>query len=140
MQNVPQNFIIHRYYPCSISTLGQRCFNIVYHHSNNIDPMLKMKQNLQLDFQCCTKLIVSVSTTERTLNQCWTTLMQPFFNIVQCCFNLVPTLIWHYQHYVKVTSTSIEAIQNQPGYWKVWICRKLVSFILMNEKIFFTIY
>ena len=44
----------------SISTLDQRCFNIVDHRWNNVDSTLKIKQYPELHFQRCKILI-----------QCW---------------------------------------------------------------------
>ena len=41
----------------NISTSNQRCFNVVDHRLNNVDPTLKMKQNPTSHFQRCTTLI-----------------------------------------------------------------------------------
>ena len=77
-------------YPDNISRSDQRCFNVVDQHSNNVDPTLKMKQNLTSDFQRYTKLIQRRCPTliQRrcpTFKQRWnkidTTLSQRFFNV-----------------------------------------------------------
>ena len=58
-------------YPANISTSDQ-CFNVVDQRWNNVDPTLKMKQNLTLDFQSCATLIQ---------RQC-STLKQHWYNVV----------------------------------------------------------
>ena len=86
--------IFHRYYPANISTSDQGCFNVVDHRSNNFDPTLKMKQIPEVGFLTLNKIdIMWASSVETTLNQRSTTSMEPFFNVVQFCFNVVSTLI-----------------------------------------------
>ena len=77
--NFFQNFLFQEYaFPANISTSDQRCFNVVDQRWNNVDPTLKMKQNLTSDFQRYTTLIQRQSLT---LKQRWynvdTTLFQP---------------------------------------------------------------
>ena len=80
---------------------------------------------------------MSVSSVETILIQRCTASMQPFFNVAQCLFNVVSTLI---SHHLNVVSTwlqhQLKLNQNQSGYWKVWICRNLISFILIYSNIF----
>ena len=80
---------------------------------------------------------MSVSSVETILIQRCTASMQPFFNIAQCLFNVVSTLI---SHHLNVVSTwlqhQLKLNQSQSGYWKVWICRNLISFILIYSNIF----
>ena len=52
--------------PVNISTSHQRCFNIVDQLWNNVDPMLKMKENPTSDFQCWYNFILSL--LQRVLN------------------------------------------------------------------------
>ena len=80
---------------------------------------------------------MSVSSVETILIQRCTASMQPFFNVAQCLFNVVSTLI---SHHLNVVSTwlqhQLKLNQSQSGYWKVWICRNLISFILIYSNIF----
>ena len=104
--------IFHRYYPANFSTSDQGCFNVVDHRSNNFDPTLKMKQISEVGFLTLNKIdTMWVSSVETTLNQRCTTSMEPFFNVVQFCFNVVSTLIWRYlKGCFNVASTSVKAI------------------------------
>ena len=98
--------------------VGLQFITIVDHHSNSVDPTLKMKQNPKSDFQCCTTLIqcqcLSVKTT---LSQSHTTSIQSFFKVAQCSFNVVSTLIWHY---LDVVSTSVKAISKP-----IWLVKRM---------------
>ena len=58
----------------TFQTSDQLCFNVVDKHWNNVDPTLKMKQNLTSDFQRCTTLI-------QRRNKVGTTLIQRCFNL-----------------------------------------------------------
>ena len=49
--------------PANISVSDQRCFFVVDQRWNNVDPVLKMKQNPTSDFQLCTTLIQRHCTT-----------------------------------------------------------------------------
>ena len=68
--------------PANISTSDQRCFNVVNQRWNNVDSMLKMKQNPTSDFQRYTTLI---QRQFLTLKQRWynvdTTLFQPSVDV-----------------------------------------------------------
>ena len=72
------------YGPANISTSDQRCFNFVDQRWNNVDPMLKLKQNPMSDFQRCTFL----QRRSQTLKQRWynfiLTLFQRVLNISKC--------------------------------------------------------
>ena len=71
-----------------ISTSDQRCFNIVDHCWNNIDPTLKLQQNLKSHFQRCTTLIQrrcptlksTLRNVEATVFQRCTTSFQPWYD------------------------------------------------------------
>ena len=80
---------------------------------------------------------MSMPSVETILNQRCIASMQPFFKVAQCRFNFVSTLI---SHHLNVVSTwlqhQLKLNQNQSGYWKVWICRNLISFILIYSNIF----
>ena len=52
--------------PVNISTLDQRCFNIVDQRWNNVDPTLKMKENPTSDFQRLYNFVLSF--LQRVLN------------------------------------------------------------------------
>ena len=52
--------------PVNISTLDQRCFNIVDQRWNNVDPTLKMKENPTSDFQRWYNFVLSF--LQRVLN------------------------------------------------------------------------
>ena len=84
--------------PANISTSDQRCFNVVDQSWNNVDPTLKMKQNLTSDFQRCTTLIQrqcpmlknrrnNVTQRRNNVAQRWnnvdTTLFQPSVDVSQ---------------------------------------------------------
>ena len=61
---------------------------------------------------------------ETILNQRWKTSMQPFFNVAQCLFNVVSTLIWHYFNVILTWSQcSLNVYKNQSCKWNIWICR-----------------
>ena len=67
------------YFPASISTLDQRCFNVVDQSWNNVDLTLKMKQNPMSDFQ---RYTTSVPGVEAKLKQRYTTSKQRWYNVV----------------------------------------------------------
>ena len=110
----------------NISTSNQRCFNVVDHRLNNVDPTLKMKQNPTSHFQRCTTLIQ---------RQC-PALKQRRNNSTQRWNNVVSTL---YQE-----STLVKAILNPVGLMMIADCEIVeymlntwIVFILLNEKTFF---
>ena len=96
----------------------QRCFNIKDHRSNNIDPTLRMKKiKSEIGFSTLHNIdTVLVPSVETMLNQRCTTLMQPFFNVAQCRFNVVSTLILHYLNVVSMwLQRQLKLHQNQSG-------------------------
>ena len=97
------------YTPANILTSYQHCVNVVDQRWNNINPMLKMKQNLTSDFQRCMTLI-----------QCRCLTLKQHWN------NVDTTLSWRY---FNVASTLLKAISKPVGL--VCISKK-ISFILLN--------
>ena len=96
----------------------QRCFNIKDHRSNNIDPTLRMKKiKSEIGFSTLHNIdTVLVPSVETMLNQRCTTLMQPFFNVAQCRFNVVSTLILNYLNVVSMwPQRQLKLHQNQSG-------------------------
>ena len=92
-------------------TVGSTCFNIVNHHSNNVDKTLKMKENPKSDFQCCTTMIQcrvqrwnNVKSTLHNVNAIFFRRCTMSF---QRCFNVDMTLS---QRCFNVVSTSVKAI------------------------------
>ena len=94
--------------PVNISTSDQSCFTVVDQRWNNVDPMLKMKQNPTFYFQRFISLIQrwcpTLSNVESMLHnfdtiisQCFTTSFQRCLNIdmtlSQRCFNVASTLV-----------------------------------------------
>ena len=75
--------------PANISTSDQRCFNVVDQRWNNVDPTLKMKQNLTSDFQSSTTLIQNRCPT---LKEHRSNVAKRRSNVAQCWCNVVSTL------------------------------------------------
>ena len=56
----------------------QRCFNVVNHHLNNVDPTLKMKQISEVRFSVLHNIdttsvsTVEINVTQRQSNRFWT--------------------------------------------------------------------
>ena len=74
---------LSRLFSVNISTTDQRCFNVVDQRWNNVDPKLKMKQNMTSDFQLSTTLIQ---------RQC-STLKQRRSNVAQHWYNVASMLL-----------------------------------------------
>ena len=93
-------------YPDNISTSDQRCFNVVDQRWNDVDPMLKMKQNSTSVSQRCTTLIQRRCPT---LKHCWYNVVQRRISVVSTSYNVVSTLIITlYQRSFNVASTSFK--------------------------------
>ena len=123
----------------NISTSDQRCFNVVNQRCSNVDRTLKMKQNPTSDFQLWTTLIQHRCPT---LKQRWINVAQCRYNRFSTLHNVVSTLMWNYLNVFSMWP------QNQLKiYWRPVKVKKkygftvrFISFILLNEKIFFTVY
>ena len=75
----------------------------------------------------------SISSVETTLNQRCTTSMQSFFNVVQCHFNVVSTMMWHYLNVVsRSPQRQLKLYQNQCGW-----CMDLQSMDLQKIDVLF---
>ena len=70
----------------------QRCFNIVDHRSNNLNPTLKMKQNPKSDFQRRTTLI---QYRCQAFKQRYINVAQRQCNRFSTLHNVVSTLFQH---------------------------------------------
>ena len=64
--------------------------------------------------------------------------MQPFFNVAQRRFNVVSTLTRHYLNVVSMRPQ--RQLKLYRASEKYGFAERLVSFVLLNEKIFCTIY
>ena len=87
--------------PANISTSDKSCFNVVGQRSNNVDPTLKMKQNLTLYFKGCITLKYNVGA--RRWYDVKTTLHNVVTKLYQRCFNTALTFL--------------KLDRNQSGYW-----------------------
>ena len=95
------NFVT--YIPANVSTSDQSCFNVVDQRWNDVDPTLKMKQNLTSDFQRWYNVSVRRCTTRINVAQLW-------YNIVSTLFQRRPNV-----------SENWELYRTQSGYRWLWI-------------------
>ena len=105
--NQVQNYTAN---PVNISTLDQRCFNVVDQRWNNVDRTLKIKQNLTSNFQHCTTL----------MQRRYPTLKQRWYNFISMLF----------QHGLNVSKSYIKTNRANDKYGLV---NRWLSFILLNS-------
>ena len=89
--------------PANVSTPDQSCFNVVEQRWNDVDPTLKMKQNLTSDFQRWYNVSARRCTTRINVAQLW-------YNIVSTLFQRRPNV-----------SENWELYRTQSGYRWLWI-------------------
>ena len=129
-------------FPANISTPDQRCFNGVDQRWNNVDLTLKMKQNPTSDLQRCTTLIQRRCPT---LKQRWIKAAQSRYNYYSTLYNVISTLL---QRWYTIISTLFQRglnfswsyIETNLASEKYGFANRIVTFILLGEKIFFKIY
>ena len=128
------NFLIDTTQPTL--KVDERCVNILDNCSNNVDITLKMKQNPKSVFPRRTTLIQRQCPT---LKQGWTNITQRRFNLISALNNVVSTL---FQRWCGIISTFFQRGLNETNQAseKYGFAERWISFILLNEKIFFTIY
>ena len=96
------------------SKTGIRVFNVAQHCYN-------------VGMQGCNNVAERQRNRFTTLHNVASTLFQRYMVLSQRCFNMA--------------STSVKGISKQPGWWKVWICRKFVSFnVFFNISFKFSTY
>ena len=105
--NQVQNYTAN---PVNISTLVQRCFNVVDQRWNNVDRTLKIKQNLTSNFQRCTTL----------MQRRYPTLKQRWYSFISMLF----------QHGLNVSKSYIKFNRAKDKYGLV---NRWLSFILLNS-------
>ena len=94
-------FVASHLLPANISTSDKSCFNVVGQRSNNVDPTLKMKQNLTLYFKRCITLIYNVGARR-------------WYDVKTMLHNVVTKL---YQRCFNAALTLLKLDRNQSGYW-----------------------
>ena len=121
----------------NISTLDQRCFNVVDHRWNNVDPTLEIKQNPMSDFKRCTTLMQCHCLT---LKQRRNNVTQRQNNVAHRWYNIDTTL---FQPSVDVSESCIESnwASDDCGLWDSWIHVKYMnSFYSVKSRNIFLLY